>query len=67
MKIETAVICVLIGIALFMTFIAGYEWNNDRIAYCKEDAVMIGEGSYENGQWTHYICGPSVDDFAKES
>jgi len=30
---------------------------------CYEDSVLIGMGSFENGRWTFYVCGPAIDDF----
>lgn len=30
---------------------------------CPEDAVLIGQGSYEQNRWSEYVCGPAVDDF----
>lgn len=63
MKAQTRVIVVLVAIAIYMSFLAGFEWNNDMVPYCKEDAVLVGKDSFENGRWTHYECGPSVDDY----
>ena len=30
---------------------------------CYEDAVIVGIGDFEDGLWSEYICGPSLDDF----
>jgi len=32
---------------------------------CYEDSVLVGEGQFENGRWTFYVCGPSIDDFTE--
>lgn len=30
---------------------------------CTEDAVLVGTGSFDDGRWTEYQCGPAVDDY----
>lgn len=30
---------------------------------CPEDAVLVGQGDYDDGRWTAYVCGPALDDF----
>lgn len=35
----------------------------DRIPRCTEDAVLVGTGSFDNGRWSAYVCGPAVDDY----
>lgn len=31
---------------------------------CPEDSVLVGVGSFENGRWSSYECGPAYDDVA---
>ena len=33
------------------------------IPRCPEDEVLVGAGSFTNGRWTWYSCGPARDDF----
>lgn len=57
---------IIIGIVAMTSVI-----YNDRMARgaayylpaCPEDAVLVGTGSFENGRWTDYECGPAVDDY----
>ena len=32
------------------------------VPQCAEDATIIGVGSFDNGRWSKYECGPAVDD-----
>ena len=33
---------------------------------CPEDAVLVGVGSFDDGRWTEYQCGPAVDDYQED-
>lgn len=37
-----------------------------RMPACPEDAVLVGVGSFDNGRWTEYTCGPAVDDYQED-
>ena len=56
---------LIIAIAIFILAItaATYIGRLMYIPQCHEDAVIVGIGDFENGRWTEYICGPSLDDF----
>lgn len=34
---------------------------------CPEDAVIVGVGSFDHGQWSTYQCGPARDDYSERS
>jgi hypothetical protein len=38
----------------------------EAIPPCAEDVVIIGVGSFEDGRWTAYACGPAADDLGAE-
>ena len=41
-----------------------YQWASEhRIPECPEDAVLVGQGQFDNGTWYYYKCGPAVDDY----
>lgn len=33
------------------------------LPHCTEDAILIGAGSFDNGTWSEYTCGPAADDY----
>jgi len=35
------------------------------IPVCQEDAVLLGAGSFENGRYSTYVCGPAADDYSE--
>jgi len=37
------------------------EWQR-RVPKCPQDSVLLGKGSFNEGRWSHYMCGPSVND-----
>jgi hypothetical protein len=38
----------------------------EAIPACAEDVVIIGVGSFEDGRWSAYTCGPAADDLGAE-
>lgn len=42
------------------------EVINQQVPDCSEDTVFLGAGDYEDGRWDYLICGPAVDDYARE-
>lgn len=36
---------------------------NSTFPRCQEDAVILGQGEFNDGRYEFYICGPSVDDY----
>lgn len=33
------------------------------IPVCMEDVVLVGYGSFEDGRYAYYACGPALDDY----
>lgn len=56
------VIAIFVLVFGFFVVLAGPE-ATPAIPQCEEDAVIIGDGDFENGRWERYECGPSVDDY----
>jgi hypothetical protein len=55
----------LIALWIVATTIAVIATHSDIvIPRCTEDAVLVGFGSFEDGHWTQYRCGPAFDDIA---
>ena len=42
---------------------AEIERLDTRIQRCPEDSVLLGQGQYQDGQWSSYVCGPAIDDY----
>lgn len=53
-------------IALFLVTVLTGLLGSPTVPHCPEDATIIGFGDYDNGHWTHYGCGPALDDFQNE-
>lgn len=55
---------IIMGAALFVTL--GFAWNVKPatvMPQCREDAVVVGVGDFDDGRWSEYVCGPAFDDF----
>ncbi len=51
---------------IILAILVGYLYVTrcgDPIPRCAEDVVVLGVGQFDNGLWTHYVCGPALDDF----
>jgi hypothetical protein len=48
-----------------LAIIVGTMGFSPSIPQCAEDAVVVGSGSFDNGRWSEYRCGPSVDDYSE--
>ena len=60
------ILTVAEGLALVALAVAGFVLavNVSIVPYgCPEDAVLVGEGQYEDGRFERYVCGPAADDF----
>lgn len=56
---------VLVAVAgIGLGAVGGYLGRSALMPVCQEDAVLIGEGSFEGGRWDRYGCGPAVDDYS---
>lgn len=33
------------------------------LPHCEEDQAIVGVGSFDNGRWSDYQCGPALDDY----
>jgi len=52
------------NVKLFKDLYMQLAWSQRRIPEtCQEDAVLLGTGDFENGQFEAYRCGPSADDY----
>lgn len=54
--------------AVFACSIASYLFGGlvglySAIPQCPEDSVLVGIGSFVDGRWDNYFCGPALDDF----
>ena len=53
--------------AICLLVLIGTAFSDDlpniEIPVCPEDTVLIGTGSYKQGRWEDYYCGPSIDDY----
>ena len=61
--IQNFTACLLAILVTFAIF-ALVRDGTPTVPACVEDSVIVGFGEYENGYWTHYSCGPAVDDYA---
>ena len=59
----------MIGITIVLLIAVGAgdasagRGNLRPVPRCFEDSVLIGTGQFSQGRWTHYVCGPAVDDY----
>ena len=56
----------MLAVLLIIVVIAGLGYAAVimvTIPRCQEDVVLIGENTFDAGRWSHYRCGPAVDDF----
>jgi len=67
---EIALLIVTIVCVVFSMGALAYQMGqNAAIPKCQEDVVLVGvgqidgTGTFENGRWTAYACGPALDDF----
>ena len=51
------IVCIIVAVRL------GDLLMQPHIPQCHEDAVIVGIGDFEDGKWSEYVCGPSLDDF----
>lgn len=56
-KVKYLVLGFISGLVLMLVI------SFHRIPACQEDVVLLGYGNFERGRWTHYVCGPAVDDY----
>ena len=57
------ILCVVL---VFLLGLVAFDLTPIRMTpSCWEDSVLVGVGDFENGRWTEYRCGPSLDDFVK--
>jgi hypothetical protein len=54
---------IAVGLLLVLAFGLGFALGWTPVEQCPEDAVLVGQGEFENGRWDRYVCGPAVDDF----
>jgi hypothetical protein len=68
MKIDLSYwqVAVIIAILVVVTTVIDYGLFGERtLPRCNEDVVLMGKGSFLNGRWSEYECGPALDDFAR--
>ena len=60
---------VVLGVALGVALVTAGLLAPDppSIPQCPEDAVIVGNGEFDNGLWDWYSCGPALDDFAQDA
>lgn len=58
-------IVVAFIIMFFATIIAAYVFGGHApvLPRCHEDQVIVGIGQFDDGLWSEYQCGPSLDDW----
>jgi hypothetical protein len=56
---------VVMSVFFALAIIVGTMGFSPSIPQCAEDAVVVGSGSFDNGRWSEYRCGPSVDDYSE--
>ena len=65
-RFETLVVVLVFGL-LFMLFSPllgmGINMAKNPFPRCQEDAVIIGQGDFDDGRWEYYTCGPALDDY----
>jgi len=63
---EIVVATAVIGLFVVgMVLVGVYMGQSRPVPRCQEDAVLVGEGDFNKGRWTGYVCGPALDDFAQ--
>lgn len=50
-------------LALLLSIGSCCSADTSSVSACAEDVVLIGVGDFENGRWSHYQCGPALDDY----
>ncbi len=63
-QVVSSLSLIIIALVFLLTLSIALRLN-PTLPRCYEDAVLVGAGQFENGQWDNYICGPSFDDYTQ--
>lgn len=55
------VILTLIMVIQFLSVLFLSQESQTMFISCPEDSVIVGEGDYDRGQWSNYLCIPLDD------
>ena len=59
----TAATVLLVVLIILVWVLGGVLTSIPLVPRCAEDTVVVGQGDFEEGRWSYYICGPALDDF----